>query len=69
MSRYLHDALLDVDLNTLGVEMKQKNSITDPWPMAVALHPREADDSKRFKMPTLSDRCGGERYVEWKRKE
>lgn len=53
--------------SSAGVEMKERHTIIQPWPLRVngSSHPTR-EDKEDFKLLLGSAHIGHERYVEWK---
>lgn len=53
----------------IGVEMRERNSLVEAWPMRLKKKPGEKGADKEFQRLFASSSSGAERYVEWVRME
>lgn len=51
----------------LGVKMRQRNAVVEPWPMRLKKKPGEEGADEEFQSLLASSSSGAERYVEWVR--
>jgi hypothetical protein len=61
--RFMNECPIKEIGNMVGLEMKSKNTIIEPWPMRLKMNATQDE----FDVLLASDQNGSERYVEWKR--
>lgn len=62
-SRFKRECRLDEISESIGLKMKSKNTIVQPWPMRI----KENASQREFDILLASSHTGSERYVEWKK--
>jgi hypothetical protein len=60
--RFMNECPIQESANAVGLEMKSKNTIIDPWPWRLKSNAMQ----KEFDLLLASGLTGSERYVEWK---
>lgn len=66
-SRYMGKEKFEQIGEALGLVMKPKNTIVEPWPYKLKRRPGQRGAQEEFDMLLGSSHSGIERYVEWKR--
>lgn len=53
-------------LYSMGMEMKEKHTIVEKWPLRLKKRPDEAGAKEEFRDLCNSQHTGSDRYVEWR---